>query len=100
MSQVAIAARREETTMARYGKRMCRKGCGHPVGKGDCHADGFCPPKRGRRSGRGRHWMESSAIDLKSLGVGAEANQRGTAVAGVGGSKAGSHRKKQTKKAA
>ena len=90
--------------MARYGKKMCALGCGHVVGRrgGDRHRLGFCPPKRGRRSGRGRHWMESSAIDLKSIGVGADASQHGAAVAGVGGSKAGSHRqgRKQAQQAA
>lgn len=88
--------------MARYGKKVCALGCGHPVGKGDRHAAGFCPPKRGRRSGKKqRHWMESSAFDLKSIGVGADATAgRGVAVAGVHKRSASSKETKKAKKAA
>lgn len=74
-------------------KKTCRKGCGHLVGGGgDAHR--LCPPRAKGANSERRNRRRLEAIRQKRDGD--FIPQRGTAVAGVGGSKAGKHRQKKS----
>ncbi len=74
---------------------LCPHGCGHPVGRKGPHKRENCPPSRGTRGDRGHSLYPGKIAGRYEAGDMAVA--RGSAVAGVGGSKAKTHRRGKAK---